>query len=183
MATIFDSIAKSHIGNPLKSIWWNFFGKIVNEFQLSTVFAKKPQHRWLDCVACKEKRKKLYYFTYFHVVLYDFMNCPAFVDIKQTLYHKVAIQNKYNQRDVYFLCIVPYVCFAFLRWIKFLVVALDRFFSFGRQEKWMLVALDRWSSYTVTIAWEIAWADSALSISCLRRVVVLQRWLFEQVWL
>ena len=32
MATIFDSIAKSDIGNPLKSIWWSFFGKIVNEF-------------------------------------------------------------------------------------------------------------------------------------------------------
>ena len=135
MATIFDSIAKSHIGNPLKSIWWSFFGKIVNEFQLSTVFAKKPQRRWLDCVACKEKRKKLYHFTYFHVILYDFMNCPAFVDIKQTLYHKVAIQNKYNQRDVYFLCIVPYVCFAFLRWIKFLVVALDRFFFIWETRK------------------------------------------------
>ena len=35
-------------------------------------------------VACKEKRSKLTY-TYFHMILYDFINCPAFVDIKQTV--------------------------------------------------------------------------------------------------
>ena len=41
----------------------------------------------LDCVACKEKRKiNLYYFTYFYIILYDFINYPAFVDIKQTLH-------------------------------------------------------------------------------------------------
>ena len=46
----------------------------------------------LDCVACKEKRSKfLYYFTYFYIILYDFVNCPAFVDIKQTLHYKVGI--------------------------------------------------------------------------------------------
>ena len=47
----------------------------------------------LDCVACKKKKKKkinLYYFTYFYIILYDFINCPAFVDIKQTLHYKVA---------------------------------------------------------------------------------------------
>ena len=48
--------------------------------------------------------------------------------------------------------------------IKFLVVVLDRFFSFGRQKKWLLVVLDTWTSYTVTIAWEFAWADSALAV-------------------
>ena len=46
----------------------------------------------LDCVACKEKRNKLYYFTYFYVMLNDLINCPAFVDIKQTLHYKVAIE-------------------------------------------------------------------------------------------
>ena len=46
----------------------------------------------LDCVACKEKRNKLYYFTYFYIILYDFINCPAFVDIKQTLHDKVATE-------------------------------------------------------------------------------------------
>ena len=44
----------------------------------------------LGYVACKEKRNKfLYYFTYFSIILYDFVNCPAFVDIKQTLHYQV----------------------------------------------------------------------------------------------
>ena len=37
-------------------------------------------------------RDKLYYFTYFYIILYDFINCPAFVDIKQTLHYKVGIE-------------------------------------------------------------------------------------------
>ena len=46
----------------------------------------------LDYVSCKEKRKKfLYYFTYFSIVLSDTVNCPTFVDIKQTLHYKVGI--------------------------------------------------------------------------------------------
>ena len=32
-----------------------------------------------------------------------------------------------------------------------------------------MVVLDRWSSYTVTIVWELTWADSAL--------VILDEWL------
>ena len=36
----------------------------------------------LDCVACKKKKKLTYYFIYFDMILYDFINCPAFVDIK-----------------------------------------------------------------------------------------------------
>ena len=32
----------------------------------------------------------------------NFINCPVFIDLKQTLHYKVAI--KYNQGDVYFLC-------------------------------------------------------------------------------
>ena len=46
----------------------------------------------LDYVACKEKNKFLYYFTYFFIILCDFVNLPAFVDIKQTLHYKVAIE-------------------------------------------------------------------------------------------
>ena len=40
----------------------------------------------LDCVASKGKRNKinLYYFTYFYMILCDFINCRAFVNIKQT---------------------------------------------------------------------------------------------------
>ena len=41
----------------------------------------------LDSVACKEKRSK-YYFTYFYIMLNDFINCPAFVDIRQNLHKK-----------------------------------------------------------------------------------------------
>ena len=44
----------------------------------------------LDCVACKEK-KILYCFTYFYIILCGFLNCPALLDIKQTLHYKVAI--------------------------------------------------------------------------------------------
>ena len=47
----------------------------------------------LDYVACKEKRNKfLYYFTYSSIILYDFVNCQTFVDIKKTLHYKVAIE-------------------------------------------------------------------------------------------
>ena len=45
----------------------------------------------LDCVACKDKQVIfiiLHTFTWF----YDFINCPAFVDIQQTLHYKVAIE-------------------------------------------------------------------------------------------
>ena len=45
----------------------------------------------LDFIACK-KRNKLYYFTYFYIILYDFINCLAFVYIKRTLHYKVAIE-------------------------------------------------------------------------------------------
>ena len=38
----------------------------------------------LDCVAYKEKSKLYftYYFIYFYIILYDFINCPAFMKIK-----------------------------------------------------------------------------------------------------
>ena len=45
----------------------------------------------LDVLPVK-KKKLTYYFTYFHMILYDFINCPAFVDIKQTLCYKLAIE-------------------------------------------------------------------------------------------
>ena len=48
----------------------------------------------LDYIAYKEKRNKFlyYYFTYFSIILNYFVNCPAFVDIKQTLHEKVATE-------------------------------------------------------------------------------------------
>ena len=46
-----------------------------------------------NSVVCKEKRNKLTnYFTYFYILLYDLINCSAFVDIKQTLRYKLAIE-------------------------------------------------------------------------------------------
>ena len=56
----------------------------------------------LDCVACKEKRNKLYYFTYFYIILYDFINCQTFVHIKQILHYKVAIAEIYSERCLFF---------------------------------------------------------------------------------
>ena len=41
----------------------------------------------LDCE--RKKQIGLYYFTYFYISLYDFINCSAFVDIKQTLFYKL----------------------------------------------------------------------------------------------
>ena len=48
----------------------------------------------LDCVASKEKKKQInnFYFKYFYIILYDYINCPAIVDIKQTLHYKLALQ-------------------------------------------------------------------------------------------
>ena len=58
---------------------------------------------------------------------------------------------------------LPYVCFPFLRWVKFFIVCFRQvFFHLGDKKS------GRWSSYTVTIVWEFAWVDSVL--------VVLGRW-------
>ena len=46
----------------------------------------------LDVLPLKKKEINLYYFTYFYMVLFDFINYPAFVDIKQTLHYKLATE-------------------------------------------------------------------------------------------
>ena len=47
----------------------------------------------LDCVTCTGKKQIiLYYFTYFYIILYGFINCPASILIKQTLHFKVALE-------------------------------------------------------------------------------------------
>ena len=169
--TFFDSITKSRIQNPIKSLWWSFFAKIVNNFQLLTFFAKKPHHKCQTVLSVK--KKETYCLILFYILLYDFINCSAF----QTLNKLCVInqrQNKYNQRDKYFLRIVPYVFFAFLRWIKFCSDCFRHaFFHLEVKKKWSLFELDRRSSCTVTIVREFAWAGSVL--------VVLQRRSFEQV--
>ena len=45
----------------------------------------------LDVLPVKTKEINLYYFIYFYMVLYDFINYPAFVDINQPLRYKLAI--------------------------------------------------------------------------------------------
>ena len=48
----------------------------------------------LDCDAYKEKRNKLTYIILhtFNVILYDFTNCSVFLDVKQTLHYKLAME-------------------------------------------------------------------------------------------
>ena len=55
-------------------------------------------------------------------------------------------------------CLLPYVCFLFLRWVKFCCGCFRQVVFFD------MVALDRWSSYTVMILWKLAWGDSTLVI-------------------
>ena len=45
----------------------------------------------LDVLPVKKKGINLYYFTYFCMISDDFINSPAYVDIKQTLRYKLAI--------------------------------------------------------------------------------------------
>ena len=64
---------------------------------------------------------------------------------------------------MYYYALLLYVCFLFLRWVKFCSGCYRQvFFHLGDKKKWSLVALVRWSSYAVMIVWEFAWADSAL---------------------
>ena len=132
----------------------------------------------LDCVVCKKRRSKLYYFTSFYIMLYDFMNCPAFVYINKLSIIK-SRQSKYNQRDVYFLCIGSYVCFAFLGWTEFVLVVLDRPFFIWKTKK---VVTDRVRQVVVLHSNDCTEIClGGLSIDRLRQVVVLQRRSFEQV--
>ena len=43
----------------------------------------------LDCVVCKRKKKQV---ILFYILLHDLINNPAFVDIKQTLRYKLAME-------------------------------------------------------------------------------------------
>ena len=66
------------------------------------------------------------------MLLLDFINCSAFVDIKQTLCHKLETVNVI--RETFFLCIVPYAFFTFFRWITFCSYCFRQdFFSFESQ--------------------------------------------------
>ena len=60
-------------------------------------------------------------------------------------------------------------CFPFLCWLKFRCDCSRQVFFHLGDKKWLMVTLDRCSSYTVTLVWELAWANSAL--------VILEEWL------
>ena len=83
---------------------------------------------------------------------YNKYTCLVFANIKQNL----QVSNRY-------LLIMH--SSPFFYWIKFCSGCFRQFFFFfGGQKKWSLVMLDRRSSYTVTIVWELVWADSALVV-------------------
>ena len=46
----------------------------------------------IDLLPRKKKQIILHYFTYFYIILYDFINSPAFLDTKQTLHYKAATE-------------------------------------------------------------------------------------------
>ena len=52
----------------------------------------------VDCVAktsllpVKKKETNCNDFRLFYMILYNLINCPVFIDIKQTLHYKVAIE-------------------------------------------------------------------------------------------
>ena len=99
----FDSIAKSRIQNLIKSLWWGFFAKTVNDFQLLTLFffffEKSPTINVRLCCLQRKKKQFLYYFIYFYIILCDFINCPAFVDIKLCI--KQLKWSKYKQIEAF----------------------------------------------------------------------------------
>ena len=73
---------------------------------------------------------------------------------------------------------LPYVCYPFLRWVKFLVVVLDRFFFIWETKK---VVAGRFRQVVVLYSNGCMGIGlGKLSIGRLRREVVLKRWSFEQ---
>ena len=81
------------VSKPTKSLWWSLFAK---NSQILTFFAKKTPtvnvrlYSKNVSVPCKEKRNKLSDMNL--IILYNFINCPVFIDIKQKLHYKVAIE-------------------------------------------------------------------------------------------
>ena len=62
------------------------FCKNSEHLLAANVFCKEAPPQMLDCVTRKEKKKQiiLYYFILLHI-LYDFINCPAFVSINASV--------------------------------------------------------------------------------------------------
>ena len=92
MNTLFTVLPRTVFRTKSKCYGGASFAKIVNNFQLLTFFAKKPHHKCQIMLPVKKKEINLNYFTYFYLISYDFINSPAFVNIKQTLCYQLAIE-------------------------------------------------------------------------------------------
>ena len=54
-----------------------------------------------------------------YIILHNFINCPVFIDIKQTLhYAKCSTRVNIIIETFIFCALLPYVCLPYLRWIK-----------------------------------------------------------------
>ena len=80
-------------------------------------------------------KKKTNYLIRFYIILYNFINCPVFIDIKKNF--RLESSNRVNIiRDIYFLCVDAFCLFPIsqlgkvFQWLFQTVF----FFSFGRQK-------------------------------------------------
>ena len=67
------------------------------------------------------------------MILYNFINCPAFVDIKPTLCYELASNrvNKIKETFIFYALFLMFF-FTFLHWIKFCSCCFRRvFFHLG----------------------------------------------------
>ena len=67
----------------------------------------------LDCIACKAKNKLSQIILDTFTSFYDFINCPAFVDIKQTLHYKVARVNIIRETFIFYELFLMFVLHFF----------------------------------------------------------------------
>ena len=61
-------------------------------------FCIKPHHKCETVLPVKKKETN--YITLHFYIMLNVIDCPVFIDIKQTWHYKE--QNKYNQKEVYF---------------------------------------------------------------------------------
>ena len=87
----------------------------------------------LEGVACKEKRNILFY-----ILLHDFINSSAFVDIN--LCYQLAI-NVIRETFIFYVLSLTFFRILWLDKI-FVIIILDKLFFIWESKKWLLVMLD-----------------------------------------
>ena len=146
-----------------------------NDLWLLTFFAKNPHHK---CSSVFQKcllpvKKKETYLIWYYIILYTFINCPVFIDIKQTLHYKVEYWSRVleSERCLFFMhCRHMFFSHFFTGW-SFAMVVLDSFFFIWETKK-VVAGCDR----QVVILYNnncMGICLGRLSIGCLRCVVVL----------